>query len=275
MEENPVSLDTLCASLCHAMGIVPPSHATASNPALDSYIENTLRGQKADRVFMYNPDAIGQWLYEKYPHFLQFAKAHTELELPMQTVMPSVTPVCFATMYTGAQPEVHGIQKYEKPVLTLDTIFDALIRAGKKPVIVAHKNASLAHIYLQRDMDYFIYDSPEKVIAKAAQIVLEDRYDFVVVYNGSYDYIQHRFGPESPEALAELRVDGKNFATFSAMIQEHWRSHNTLLGFAMDHGCHAINDEDHNVKPGYLGTHGRDIPEDMNIVHLYKALPKA
>ena len=52
----------------------------------------------------------------------------TDLEVRYETVMPSVTPVCFGTMYTGAQPEVHGIRRYEKPVIKIDTIFDVLIR---------------------------------------------------------------------------------------------------------------------------------------------------
>ena len=58
---------------------------------------------------------------------------NADLTLPLQTVMPSVTPVCFATMYTGAQPEVHGIQSYTKPVVKTDSVFDVLIRNGKKP----------------------------------------------------------------------------------------------------------------------------------------------
>ena len=39
-------------------------------------------------------------------------------------------------------------------VIAIDTIFDALIRAGKKPVIVAYGNCSLSNIFLQREMDY-------------------------------------------------------------------------------------------------------------------------
>ncbi len=39
------------------------------------------------------------------------------------------------TMYTGAQPAVHGITAYAKPVIKIDTIFDALIRAGKNPLL--------------------------------------------------------------------------------------------------------------------------------------------
>ena len=40
----------------------------------------------------------------------------------------------------------------------------------------------------------------------------------------------------------------------------------TLVGFAMDHGCHEID--------GGCGSHGLDMPEDINIVHLYKGYPK-
>ena len=180
--------------------------------------------------------------------------------------MPSVTPVCFGTMYTGAQPEVHGIRKYEKPVITIDTIFDSLIRSGKKGVIVAQEKCSLAMIFLEREMDYFIYNTVEEVNAKAAQVILEDKYDFVVVYNGNYDSIMHKYGPESIEALSELRANVETYAMFDAMVREHWQSHNTLIGFAMDHGCHEID--------GRSGAHGLDMDEDLYITHLYKAYPK-
>ena len=33
----------------------------------------------------------------------------------------------------------------------------------------------------------------------------------------------------------------------------------------MDHGCHEID--------GGAGAHGLDMPEDINITHLYKAYP--
>jgi len=189
----------------------------------------------------------------------------TELRVPFCTVMPSVTPVCFGTMYTGAQPAVHGIQKYAKPVITIDTIFDALIRAGKKPVILAYGNCSLSKIFLERKMDYFIFENIEKVNAKAAELILKDEYDFIVIYNGNYDTKMHKFGPESLEALTEIRANSRTFGIFSAMVQEYWKHHNTLMGFAMDHGCHAIDDNS--------GSHGLDMEEDLNILHMYQAYP--
>ena len=262
---NEQSLDTLCGALAVVLGVEEPACAAAPCQELISYAENAFHGEKADRIFMYNPDAIAQWVYEKYPAFLKNAVDKTELSLPFCTVMPSVTPVCFGTMYTGAQPKVHGITKYDKPVIRIDTLFDALIRAGKKPVIVAETNCSLSKIFLEREMDYFIYDSVDEVNAKAAEIILKDEYDFVVVYNGNYDSTMHKNGPEAPISLGELRSNARTFAMFASMIETHWKKHHTLLGFAMDHGCHEID--------GECGSHGLDMPEDLNIVHRYMALP--
>ncbi len=264
--ENSYSLDTICGALCEIMGVTPPETANEGNPTLINYAKDRLKGKKADRVFMYNPDAIARWIYNKYPQLLKEATRYTDLCVELDSVMPSVTPVCFATMYTGTQPQVHGIRKYEKPVLTTDTIFDALIRAGKKPVIIAESKCSIAEIFLERDMDYFIYDTIEEVNAKAAQVIMEDKYDFVVVYNGNYDSLMHKWGPEGINALSELRANSEVFGLFSVLIKKYWQSHNTLVGFAMDHGCHEID--------GESGSHGLDMDEDIKITHLYEIYPK-
>ncbi|MBO4326222.1 MAG: alkaline phosphatase family protein [Clostridia bacterium] len=259
---NENSLDTICAALAHAMGIEPPENAAPANPELVEYIDRKLGDQKADRIFMYNPDAIAQWIYEKYKDLLLEATEHSDIEIPLRTVMPSVTPVCFATMYTGAQPEVHGIRKYEKPVVMIDTLFDALIRAGKKAAIVSQLDCSMSAIFREREMDYFIYPTVSESNAKSAELILSDQYDFIAVYNKNYDAVMHKTGPEGVNALAELRVNAESFAFFSHLIRKHWAEHNTLVGFAMDHGCHEID--------GQLGSHGLDMEEDLNIVHLYR-----
>ena len=64
---NSNSLDTICAALCYAMGIEKPEQAADANPDLKEYIDKIFGGEKADRVFIYNSDAIGQWLIKKYP----------------------------------------------------------------------------------------------------------------------------------------------------------------------------------------------------------------
>lgn len=264
---NENSLDTLCASLALAMGIDVPAQAAPSNPSLDSYVNAAFGGSRADRIFMYNPDAIAQWIYQKYPFLVREITTYAPHPLPLAAVMPSVTPVCFGTMYTGAQPAVHGIRRYEKPVITIDTLFDALVRNGKKVAIVADRGSSMAHIYNERAIDYYYYDTLPEINAKAANLIREDNHDFIAVYNANYDDIMHKYGPESLEALAELRLDTHVFAMFAELIKDHWTQHNTLLGFAMDHGCHEID--------GGCGSHGLDMEEDINILHFYGTYPAA
>ena len=167
-------------------------------------------------------------------------------------------------MYTGAQPAVHGIQKYEKPVLSIDTLFDALLRAGKKVALITYRKCSLGRIFLGRNIEYYHVEDEgiAAVNAKAMELILRDEHDFYVIYNGNYDGVMHKNGPESARALAELRLNDHVFGVISNLIAKHWRHHNTLVGFAMDHGCHEID--------GNCGSHGLDMPEDINIVHLYK-----
>lgn len=265
MGYNNTSLDTICAALCYAMGVEPPAQAAPANPALCRFVDETLEGKKADRIVMYNPDAIAQWVAEKYPELFVELDTRTQLSVPLRTVMPSVTPVCFGTMYTGAQPEVHGIRRYEKPVITIDTIFDAMIRAGKKCAILGDPQCSLSNIYLNRDMDYYPLKNISDINAKAVELILEDKYDFLVVYNGNYDSTMHRLGPEAPRSLGEARANSHAYALLHTLISNHWQQHNTLMGFAMDHGCHEID--------GSCGSHGLDMVEDLNIVHRYGIIP--
>ncbi|MBQ8696232.1 MAG: hypothetical protein IJ519_00785 [Clostridia bacterium] len=261
---NNTSLDTLCAALAYAMGIEAPCESAPACSALTEFLDKKLGGKKVDRIIMYNPDAIAQWVYEKYNDMFGCILADTDIAVPFATVMPSVTPVCFGTMYTGAQPEVHGIQAYVKPVITIDTIFDALIRSGKKPAIVSTAGDSLSKIYLEREMDYFFYDTVDEVNRKAEELIAGGEYDFIVIYNGNYDSTMHKFGPESEEALAELRANIEAYRVLLSQAQRSDEGKNILMGFAMDHGCHEID--------GGCGSHGLAMEEDLNIVHLYSLI---
>ena len=257
---NSISLTSLAATLADALGVERPVCAEQPIPSLAN-----LAG-KVDRIFMYNPDAVALWLYQKYTGMFDDVVKHTSLALPMRCVMPSVTPVCFGTMYTGAMPAVHGIQKYAKPVIKIDTLFDAVIRAGKKCAIVCDNECSMGKIFLERDMDYFYYDDVADINAKAMELIKEDRYDLICVYNGNYDSTMHRNGTEAPVSLDALRANIEAFDMFAAEIEAKWGAHDTLIGFAMDHGCHDID--------GSCGSHGLDMPEDLNIMHFYGRVAK-
>ena len=258
---NSISLTGLAATLADALGVERPAQANEPISSLATLING-----RVDRVFMYNPDAVALWLYQKYTGLFANVVKHTQLALPMCTVMPSVTPVCFGTMYTGAFPEVHGIRKYAKPVIRIDTLFDAVIRAGKKCAIVCDNECSMGKIFLERDMDYFYFDSIVDINNKAVELISEDKYDLICVYNGNYDSTMHKNGTEADVSIDALKANIAAFDRFAEAIKQQWTGHDTLIGFAMDHGCHDID--------GGSGSHGLDMPEDLNIIHFYGMIPK-
>ena len=258
---NSISLTGLAATLADALGVERPAQAHAPISSLAKLAEGG-----ADRIFMYNPDAVGQWLYQKYTSLFDGVVRHTQLALPMCTVMPSVTPVCFGTMYTGAQPAVHGIRAYAKPVIKIDTLFDAVLRAGKKCAIVCDTECSMGKIFLERDMDYFHFKTIDEINAKAMELIEADEYDLICVYNGNYDSTMHKNGTEAEVSINALKANVAAFDMFANAISEKWAAHDTLLGFAMDHGCHDIDSG--------CGSHGLDMHEDLNIMHFYGMMHK-
>ena len=66
---NENSLDTICGALAYAMGVEPPKAAAEKNAVLSAFVDSAFFGEKADRVVMYNPDAIGSGSTKNTPIF--------------------------------------------------------------------------------------------------------------------------------------------------------------------------------------------------------------
>lgn len=113
-------------------------------------------------------------------------------------------------------------------------------------------------------MDYFIYPTVDECTEKALQLIEEDKYDFILLYNADYDSTMHRNAPEGEASLQVLQKNIRVFDRIAETIKTHWEDHQTLLGFAPDHGCHEID--------GGLGSHGLAMPEDLNILHFYTVI---
>jgi len=253
--ENQKCISSVCATVLRLLEVEIPAEIETPNEELIK-----LAG-KVDRVVLYNPDAVAWWLYEKYPQYFESVKKCSDIDIKLRSVMPSVTPVCFATMYTGLMPEKHGIQKYEKPVLKVDTMFDYLLKAGKKVAIVSTAGDSISKIFLERNMDYFIYPNKTLVNIKAEQLIKKDAYDVIVIYNGDYDSTMHANGPEHKKSLTHLQQNVKTYDRLVKLINKTYKDKKVFYGFCPDHGCHEID--------GNRGSHGLDMEEDMNIVHFY------
>ncbi len=260
------------ATVAELMGIDAPKGSAAVNELVYAKAKAALpKGVDSyDRVLMYNPDAVAWWLYQKYTHLFAPAVMNTDIQIPATSMVPSITPVCFASMYTGLEPKEHGITGFMWPVLTVETLFDTAIRAGKKCAIVSTWGDSMSRIYLERDMDYYIKSTYPEVFEKALEVVAEDKYDLVCVYNATYDATMHTYTPEHEKSLAVLEKNCRDFVTLLDAVRTHWAGHNTFYGFCTDHGCHATDMS--KVKPGDKvcpGGHGADIDVDMNVVHMF------
>lgn len=217
-----------------------------------------------DRIFIFNPDAIGSWIYEKYREKFMPLVQRADIAVDMLSVFPPLTPVCFASMYSGLAPSEHGIQRYVKPTLKADTIFDYLPLKKYRVAIVCTSGDSIAEIFKGREVDYFIYDSIKMCNDKAFELIERDEHDMIVLYNGNYDWAMHRFGPEGKRSMLELEKNIAVFCELHDFISEKWTEHNTTLMFAADHGCHR------QLLPP--GSHGKNIEKDMNIKHFYSFL---
>ena len=259
---NSLQITGIAKAITDVAGINAPLKAENSNSVILNSAKALFKNERADRVFIYSPDAIALWLFQKYTAMFENMFLLSDIQIPLLSVMPSVTPVCFASMYTGAIPAVHGIQAYEKPILKTDTVFDAFLRAGKKPAIVSTFDVSMSRIFLDRDMDYFIYGTIEECNKKALDLIEKDCHDLIVLYNGNYDAVMHRNGPESENSMSELKNNIETFGLLVSHIEKHWRNHRTMIGFCPDHGRHEID--------GNLGSHGLNSAEDMNVIHFYK-----
>jgi predicted AlkP superfamily pyrophosphatase or phosphodiesterase len=257
---NFASLTQFAATISNIIGIAPPYEADAPLERFSEMIKSSL-SSPIERVLIHNPDAMAMWLYQKY--FEEFAPLikHTKWIVPLKSPMPPLTPICFATMYTGVLPEVHGIQNYSKPILKTDSLFDALIRAGKKVAFVARTDSSMSKIYVGKDLDYFIYDTDEEVKNKAIELIKEDKHDFLIVYTMEYDALIHKVGPEVPEAMQQLKNQIRIADELGTAISREWAKYSYLFTVSTDHGMHLYDDS--------YGVHGMDITDDRDIFHFF------
>lgn len=257
------SLKNITKSLCNAIKIESPIYARESIGVLDEFVLKKTCGEGVDRIVVFNPDAVGEWIAEKYKNILADIWS-CDLKVKMKSVVPPKTPVCFGTIYTGATPQEHGIQHYEKRKIEIDSFFDALARANKKGCIVTVANQSMDILFRDRAIDYYCLNNDKEVVQKAVQLINEKNYDIICVYNQEYDDIMHRTHPKSLLAKRALKHYNQSYKLLLQAIKQSYVNEKTLFATITDHGVH---------REWYLlGNHGKDIDKDMNITHFYNII---
>ncbi len=229
------SIAAVATTLCRLLGVERP--VMARSPALGEVVDAA--PGRVERMLIYAPDAVGTCILAAHPDLLSRLEAVAPLRVGLEAMRPAKTPVCFASMFTGAPPELHGIRSYEKPVLRVDTAFDALARAGRKVAIVATTGSSMDLIFRNRPIAYYSEDSDARVTERALALVAADATELIVAYHQEFDDALHREHPDSAAARAALERHVATFEAFAAAADRHWSGRVRCLWFAPDHGAHC------------------------------------
>jgi len=258
-----ISIAAVTPTICRLMGVEPPGLSSAE--ALQRVLGNArVKGieRRVRKVFIYAPDALGEGIYRDYEPLYKHVKELAPVKVEMRSVLPTYTPVCFASMFTGAEPEAHGIRRYEKPVLGCDTLFDAVSRAGRRVAIVAVKDSSIDLIFRGRSIDYYTETYDPEVVRRSLRLFDEGVYDLIVAYNQEYDDIMHRSTPRSPEAIEAFKRHLEAFRVLGETFNEAYAAKDRVIAFCPDHGTHVDSTTG-------KGAHGTDATDDVDVRHFW------
>lgn len=265
--DTPFSIGDLTPTVCDLCGVPYPADCggTAIAAVVDQGDKLMDGIGKTEKVLLFCADAMGEHQKKNFPEIFARIEKVSSFGFLSTAVMPSVTPVCYGTIFSGAAPCVHGIEKYEKVLLKADTLFDAFARAGKNVAICAYNDCSIDVIFRKKKVDYYSFRSDEAAFACAMDLMERSNYDLIVCYMTNYDHTMHLTGPFSGEAEAEAVKAADRYNAFVLQADKCWEKYNRAVVFVPDHGGHLVNENN--------GAHGTDTAEDMLVNHYYRIKP--
>lgn len=159
----------------------------------------------------------------------------------VETTYPARTVVCFSSMFTGAAPEKHGISSnlVLKLGLRVESVFDALRRAGKKGRLVG-----IAHLIDAFGDDVASVTSvahndkiDQNLIAAARRELEEHDPELLVIQLLAVDQNGHTRGTYYPEYVERIEITDRLIEEFMGWCAE--RGHlddETAVVLMADHG---------------------------------------
>ena len=242
-------------TVCHVLGIRAPNSADSDSLPM---VDETMKGTNRLIVIVLDAFGMSTWIKAEHltPTLNQLGKIHSAV---IHSVMKSITPVNFSTMLTGASPEVHGITDRTMP-LKHETIFDVMRESGLRSATAARAVSSLGILISPHaDMPGIAESNMDVDVVDIAVSRLVDGFNLVWVQFLDADDAGHAYGPVSREGLdAAARVDAN-----LGIVLDSARVNGYSVIVLADHGQHMV-DEDR-----YKGSHGTDMPEDLEVPFLW------
>ncbi|MBN1583025.1 MAG: alkaline phosphatase family protein [Anaerolineae bacterium] len=273
---NIYSMTCVAPTVSTLLDLPVPAQATGTAIA-----EMVAGVRDVDRVAILATDAFGEYAWGLWQGEMPYLRSlHAQHSLILRSVLPSITPVNFATMVAGNDLTGHGVRTYDDD-FTCQTLFDVVRAAGGQSAGIGiagytgerllARFADLAGVAQVR--------SDDAVADTVIEIVEGHRPVFLIAQLGVVDDVFHRYGPSSPEVVPMLRdTDARlklevivplitNFtvpmlrdtdARLKRLV-ETLKPAGYMVIILSDHGQHDIPDP----QPGGLrGGHGSDSDQD-------------
>ena len=209
------------------------------------------------KVAILAPDAFGDFAWRLWQNEMPFLKSlHERRSARLRSVMPSITPVNFATMVTGTDQAGHGIRTF-KDNFVCETLFDVVRKAGGKSAGVGLKGYTGTEL-LGRSADICgnAGDGTDDDVADAIlEIAGKSRPQFIIAQLGRVDDVFHKHGPSSAEVVPMLRGTDRRLKRLVGAL----KSLSYAVIILADHGQHDLTNAG---PPGKKGGHGTEASED-------------
>ena len=207
----------------------PTREVNAGEPLAKRVIVVVIDGCRLDRF------------HEAEKPYLERRMAEGTRYASVETTYPARTVVCFSSMFTGAAPERHGITSnlVLKLGLRVESIFDALRRAGKKGRLVGIAHlidafgddvASVTSVAHNDKIDH-------NLIAAARRELTEHDPELLVLQLLAVDQNGHVRGTYYPEYVERIEITDRLIEEFMDWCRENgYLDENTAVILMADHG---------------------------------------
>jgi len=253
---------SVAPTVCKVLGIRAPS--SAESEPLDDVVGTMV---VAERLAVVVIDAFGAstWAAARMetPTFNALANRHL---IHLRSVMPTITPVNFATMLTGAHPDAHGIRNRTER-LTLETVFHVLREHERTSATAARAVSSLGILISPfADRPGLAESNSDGEVCALAVEALGAHVDLLWVQLLDVDDAGHQHGPLSPESVAAAHGDD---GLLREIAETAYGEGYGLMVLA-DHGQHTAV----RGNGGVGGTHGTDMDDDIYVPFAWCSNPE-
>jgi predicted AlkP superfamily pyrophosphatase or phosphodiesterase len=151
------------------------------------------------------------------------------------TVTPSVTLAAIPSIFTGATPEVHGVTDWDGEIHA-ETIVEVFEEAGL-PCAIVGQDPILGGYSATYCTDYYSDPDPaEHFMSIAIDLLRENDFYFIAIYDPVPDEMGHSYGSGSPQYREAIEDADYQIGRLVETLKELGVYENTLIVITPDHG---------------------------------------